>query len=146
MKKTLTTVPAVAPVLATPPTASAVAPVVDLLRVQGITNLEKTLPPMEAEALREQLVDLIDRSLQELCISDVQQVAQFADLCLNDDGCNTPAEDFITMLVAIHYLRRGLTPDVAAFRLDEFRENFDMMMKAARIFTARYPEAVKPAA
>ena len=71
-------------------------------------------------------------------------VAWFAEIHEASRGCNTPAEDFIRMLVREHH-DHGLTPDEAADDLEEFRDNFDSMARDARTFTARYPEAVKTA-
>lgn len=75
---------------------------------------------------------------------DVDLIAWFADIEEADRGSDTPAENFVRSLVMTHHIR-GLTPDDAARDLEEFRENFDCMAKAARIFSAKYPEAVKAA-
>ena len=116
MKKTLSTVPAVAPV-ATQPPAPETVPALDPLRgVQNFYDLEKK-QPKEAKALRAQLMEQITRALPKMDTSQVQEIAQFLDLCANDRGCVTPAEAFITGLVNTHYLFGGLTPEGV---MDEF--------------------------
>lgn len=145
IRETQATPPAAMPVPAPPPLAvapaTALAPAVDLLRVQDIYNLEKTRP-MDAEALRGQLVDLIDRSLQELSTSMVQQVAQFVDISLNEHGCITPAEEFITGLVSTHYFANGLIPDEVRDLLkgpEGFETNFSDFVDNTKRAKEMYP-------
>ena len=75
----------------------------------------------------------------------IQSIAWYADIEEAGRECETPTEDFIMGLVISNHVR-SLTPDAANRDLEEFRENFDSMAKAARIFSAHYPEAVKSAA
>ena len=120
MKKTPTktaTMPAAAPVPTTPPPAPEAVRVLDPLRgVQNFYDLEEK-QPKEAKALRAQLLGQIMQSLPKMPTAQVQEVAQFLDLCANDRGCVTPAEAFITGLVNTHYLFGGLTPEGV---MDEF--------------------------
>jgi hypothetical protein len=75
----------------------------------------------------------------------LESIAQYADIGEANNGCDTPAEDFIARLVLSHSIR-PLTPDDTARYLEEFRENFDSMVEGARIFVAKYPAAVNTAA
>jgi hypothetical protein len=105
----------------------------------------KLIPSPTAEQDQEQEVRarFMDR-LAGMSACTLRSLAWYADIEDADDGCNAPAEDFITTLV-LHHSVRALTPDDATRKLEEFRENFDGMVRAARAFTARYPEAVKAA-
>src|ERR1039457_3723461 len=91
-KQTAPTPPA-APVLATQPPAPAVAPLDPLRGVQNFYDLEKKRPK-EAKALRAQLLDQIMQFLPKMDTAQVEEVAQFLDLCANDRGCVTPVEAF----------------------------------------------------
>ena len=108
--------PAAAPVPATQPPAPAVAPLDPLRGVQNFYDLERK-QPLEAKALRFQLMEQITRALPKMDTAQVQEVAQFLDLCANDRGCVTPVEAFITGLVNTHYIFGGLTPEGV---MDEF--------------------------
>src|ERR1039457_6822693 len=68
-----------------------------------------------------------------------------ADIVDAETGCNTPAEEFITGLVDQHY-SDGLTPEDVSQDMEQFRENFDSMVRDAKRIVARYPEAFNPAA
>jgi hypothetical protein len=122
---------------ATPP-----APVAKLDPMQ--VRLSELSPEQERE-VRDALLSRLQQQFASMGTCNIREVAQFADIEETDSECNLPAEDFITFLVMSHHAR-PLTPDVAAFRLEEFRENFANAARDARIFTARYPEAVKSAA
>src|ERR1035437_9543374 len=96
------TTPAAAPILAIQPPTSEAAPALDPLRgVQNFYDLEKK-QPKEAKALRAQLMEQITRALPKMDTSQVQEIAQFLDLCTHDRGCVTPVENFITGLVNTH--------------------------------------------
>jgi hypothetical protein len=97
-----------------------------LATMRGITP---TPPPAEPAATEDK-VDI---------------VAWFAEIEEANHGAAAPAESFIRHLVMVSHFR-PLTPDEAATCLEEFREEFDGMAETARAFTARYPEAVNPAA
>src|ERR1035441_2566046 len=73
--------PAAAPVPAIQPPAPETVPALDPLRgVQNFYDLEKK-QPLEAKALRAQLLDQMMQSLPEMDTSQVQEIAQFLDLC-----------------------------------------------------------------
>src|ERR1035437_6743978 len=130
MKKTQpkTETPAAAPASITQPPAPEAAPVLDPLRgVQNFYDLEEK-QPKEAKALRAQLLGQIMQSLPKMPTAQVQEVAQFLDLCANGRGCVTPAEEFITGLVNTHYLFGGLTPEGVMDALegqDGFKVNYE---------------------
>src|ERR1035441_7650360 len=89
--KQTTPTPPAAPVPATQPPAPAVVPLDPLRGVKNFYDLEKK-QPKEAKALRAQLMEQITRALPKMDTSQVQEIAQFLDLCANDRGCVTPAE------------------------------------------------------
>src|ERR1035437_581424 len=94
----------------------------------------------QAQELRARLLE----QLAGMSVCKLESIAQYADIREAHNGCDTPAEEFIALLV-LHHAARPITPDDVARRLEEFRENFESAAKDARIFTARYPEAVKAA-
>ena len=152
-KQTAPTPPA-APVPATQPPAPAVAPLDPLRGVQNFYDLEEKRPK-EAKALRAQLLDQIMQSLPKMATAQVQEVAQFLDLCANDRGCVTPAEAFITDLVNTHYLFGGLTPEGVMDEFegqDGFRVNYEECAEGVDRFNLAYgqrtqaPAAVVPGA
>jgi hypothetical protein len=130
-----------------PDAKPAVLSQVDPLRVDGIYELEKTQPE-EAAALRAQLLEQITALPPEMSTSDVQQVAQFMDLCNNNRGCVTPVENFLTELVSEHYLCGGLTPEVVLHEFDGncdgFKTNYEETVESVARFNAAYPK--QPAA
>ena len=128
------------PVAAEPVTEPIAAPV---SKLDPMNVLAKFSPEQEQE-VRDALLARLRQQLGGMRTHEVRQIAWYANIEEAKGGCDTPAEDFITGLV-LDYQIRGLTPDDAAHRLEEFRENFDSMAKAASIFAARYPEAVKSA-
>ena len=102
------------------------------------------IPPEQEREVHGALLSRLQGQMANMSRGGLQSLAWYADIEDADDGCNAPAEDFITTLV-LHHSVRALTPDDATRKLEEFRENFDGMVRAARAFTARYPEAVKAA-
>jgi hypothetical protein len=120
---------------------------VDPLRVDSICELERTQPE-EAAALRAQLLEQITAFLPKMSTSDVQNVAQFMDLCNNNRGCVTPVENFLTELVSEHYLCGGLTPEVVMHEFDGncdgFKTNYEETVESVARFNAAYPK--QPAA
>ena len=102
------------------------------------------LSPEQEQEVHAALLSRLQQQLAGMEICRIQSIAWYADMEEADRGCDTPAQDFLTTLV-LHDHVRPLTPDAAARLLEEFRENFDSMVEGARIFTARYPEAVKSA-
>src|ERR1039457_21860 len=138
--KQTTPTPPAAPVPATQPPAPAVAPLDPLRGVQNFYDLEKKRPK-EAKALRAQLLDQIMQSLPKMDTAQVQEVAQFLDLCANDRGCVTPAEAFITELVSDHYLYGGLTPEGVMDEFegqDGFKVNYEECAEGADRFNLAY--------
>jgi hypothetical protein len=129
-------IPAVAEPTAEP--AAATQPKVDPMNV----SLSDLSPEQEQEA-RAALLDRLQRQLAGMDTCNIREVARYADIQMADGY--DPAGDFIEFLVMTHHMR-SLTPNEAAFRLEEFRENFESAAKDARIFSAMYPEAVKSAA
>ncbi len=73
--------------------------------------------------------------------SRLQTTAQFINIAENDRGPIAPVESFFDDLLIIHY-NTGLTPELAADKLDEFRTNFAEAMDIARRLNATYPELV----
>ena len=100
------------------------------------------LSPEQEQEVREALLDRLQRQLAGMSACLIREFARYADIQMADGY--DPAVDFIEFLVMTHHMR-SLTPNDAAMRLEEFRENFESAAKDARIFTARYPEAVKAA-
>jgi|ERR1017187_6123156 hypothetical protein len=107
----------------------------------GVSNLS----PEQEQEVYGALLSRLHGRLNSMSIWEVRSLLWYADIEEADGGCGTPAEDFITSLV-LHQAVRPLTPDDAASKLEEFRENFDDMASAARVFAARYPEAFKSTA
>lgn len=70
-----------------------------------------------------------------------RSLARYAEILDNDRGCTTPAEELITTLVLTH-LAGGLTPEDADRCVEDFRESFDMAIRAAQRITRQYPEHV----
>src|ERR1017187_4002061 len=133
--------PAAAPTQPTQPPAPETVPALDPLRgVQNFYDLEKK-QPLEAKALRAQLLDQITRALPKMDTAQVQEIAQFLDLCTNNRGCLTPAEGFIVSLVNSHYLFGGLTPEAV---MDEFegpegcKRNYEECIEMMERFNAVY--------
>jgi hypothetical protein len=143
----LSPVPAAEPAATQPPESEA-APQYDLLRVH-IYDLEKA-QSAEFATIRERLLSRITKSLDELCVAHLQDVAQFADLCENSRGCITPAEDFIINLLRIHYESNGLIPDEVMDQFegpDGFEANFEDAVDIAKRFHSMYPNTLnRPAA
>jgi hypothetical protein len=100
------------------------------------------LAPAIEEALRDRLLAKILKSLTEMRTGSLQEVALFVDICENDHGCTTPAEEFITDLVAVYQRGGGLTPGQAAEVLDKFRENFTDALGIAKRFNALYADVL----
>lgn len=114
----------------------------DLLRAK-VTGLS----PKEEQAMRERLLTRITESTVAMSVISLQEVAQAVDVCVNDQGCVTPFEDFVASLLMLHY-HHGVTPDEAVELLDSpdgFRANFVDFVKTAQRFRATYPriEAVR---
>jgi hypothetical protein len=136
-------VPAPPPLAAVPVPATQPAPeaaLLDPLRgVQNFYDLEEK-QPKEAKALRAQLLGKIMQSLPKMATAQVQEVAQFLDLCANDRGCVTPVESFITGLVNTHYLFGGLTPEGV---MDEFegQDGFKINYEECAEYAARFNAA-----
>jgi hypothetical protein len=103
------------------------------------------LQPAEEETLRERLLARVVKSLTTIDLYNLRLIAQFMDICYNNRGSDTPAEEFVRKLIMIHY-SRGLTPEETAEEVEEFRDSFNFMTQSARVFNARYHEAVKAAA
>lgn len=126
------------------PVPAAVPAAAPVPKLDPMNVLAKFSPEQEQEVRGALLARLIQQ-LAGMDTHEVRQIAWYADIEEAKCGCDTPAEEFITGLVLCYQIR-GLTPDDVAHDLESFRENFDSMAKAARVFSARYPEAVKSAA
>ena len=126
-----------APAEPTAEPAAAPQPKVDPMKV-GLSGLS----PEQKQEVRETLLDRLQLQLAGMDACNIREVARYADIQMADGY--DPAGDFIEFLVMTHHMW-SLTPDGASMRLEEFRENFESAAKDARIFTARYPEAVKAA-
>lgn len=102
------------------------------------------LSDAQRDDLRTRLLAIIVGSVTELGVYRLQEIARFIDITEHDQGCTTPAEEFITRLVS-HYHDFGLTPDYALHAIegeDGFRRSFDDAVEIARRFAATYPELV----
>ena len=128
---------AVAPQMPAPGVAPQPKP--DPLRV----SLSK-LPPKQEQDIRAALLSKLTQRLTAMCTQHVQEVAQFAVIVESDQGCASPAEEFITSM-AMHYCGRGLTPDDVVRELEHFREDFDDAVETTVRFNAQYPAVVKAA-
>ena len=130
------------PVAAEPVTEPIAAPVSKLDPMNA--SLSELSPEQEQE-VRAALLSRLQQQLAGMETCQMQSITWYVDVVEADRGCDTPAQDFITTLVLHNYVR-PLIPDNAARLLEEFRKNFDCMVDAARIFSAKYPKAVKAAA
>ena len=101
--------------------------------------------PEEKREVRQALLARLQQQFASMTTMDIQSVARYADIVDAETGCNTPAEEFITGLVDQHY-SDGLTPEDVSQDMEQFRENFDSMVRDAKRIVARYPEAFNPAA
>jgi|ERR1019366_3130051 hypothetical protein len=139
MKKTATKMAAAVPQT---PTAPGVAPQPkpDPLRV----SLSK-LPPKQEQDIRAALLSKLTQQLTAMCTQHVQEVARFAVIVESDQGCASPAEEFITSMAMHYYHGRGLTPDDVVRQLEHFREDFDDAVETTVRFNAQYPAVVKAA-
>jgi hypothetical protein len=81
----------------------------------------------------EQLLEFDERGREKL--------AQFAEILRNYAGSNTPAEGFIINLVRYQGVI-PLTPDNVQDDIKEFRDNFEMMISAARRLAVQYPDLI----
>jgi hypothetical protein len=129
---------AAAPLPNTDPKATQPEP--DLLRAKIYE-----FSPEHQEAARTKLLAMAFNSITKMSIAHLQRVAQFVDICENNTGCTTPAEEFINDLVMRHYIY-SLTPDDVAEDLESFRKNFNDAVETTQYFTAQYPELISPAA
>lgn len=68
---------------------------------------------------------------------DSRYLSGFLGILEQHSGCTSPAEEFIIHLVLIHTME-GLRPDMVEHSLEEFRENFDSMLKESGQFHRRY--------
>jgi hypothetical protein len=122
---------------ATPP-APAVAPKLDPM------DMMLEFSPEQEQEVRATLLVRLQQQFAGMSTYEIQSVAWYADIEEAASGCDTPAENFITMLV-LHQSIRPVTPADAARKLEEFRENFDSMVESARIFVEKYPQALETA-
>ena len=81
-----------------------------MLRYDELLHLREWKPE-DKEALRARFLGGIMKSLETMCETRLQQAAQFVDLCEHNQGCITPAENFIADLMLSHYFFGGLIPD-----------------------------------
>jgi hypothetical protein len=102
------------------------------------------LSPEQQQEIHGALLSRLHGRLSNMSTWEIRSLLWYADIEEAGAGCDKPAEEFITNLV-LHQSIRPLTPDDAASKLEEFRENFDNMVTDVRAFTARYPEAFKSA-
>jgi len=113
---------------------------VDLLRTKTYS-----LDSEQEEAVRTALLAAILKSALAAPACQLQQIAQFVEITERDGGCTTPAEEFITSLVA-DYFREGLTPELVTERMegsDGFCTTFADAVDLTRRFIAAYPEIIK---
>jgi hypothetical protein len=135
--------PAAAPTQPAQPPAPEVAPV---LRYDELLHLREWKPE-DKEALRARFLGGIMKSLETMCETRLQQAAQFVDLCEHNQGCITPAENFIADLMLSHYFFGGLIPDEVKNNLegpDGFEANFAEFIDRSKHFQAMYPNTLCP--
>ncbi len=89
----------------------------------------------ERGALAQRLRDSIQGLAERLGIHSLQALARFADMERHNEGCTTPAESFVEVLVSAHYEDPGLTPDMALREIEEFRSDYESAIAAARRMT-----------
>jgi hypothetical protein len=97
--------------------------------------------PEQEKAARAELLASIVNPLAEMPNHMLRDIAQFLDICRNASGSTTPAEEFILNLVIVHYMR-GLTPEIAADAIEEFRANYDDLREAMKRFNAIYRKSI----
>jgi len=105
-----------------------------------INILEGSISDVEEESqrvVRDRLLAFITERVAAMSGHKLQDVARFITLTNNDQGCVTPAEQFIGSLVTGHFLY-GLTPKNAAEELEDFRLNFEDALNIARRFNTTY--------
>lgn len=73
--------------------------------------------------------------------SERQAFQAFIDVYRANMGAHTPAENFIAGLVLQFAVRKTVTPDDAARLLEQFREEYEMTVDAARRLLRRNPQA-----
>ena len=142
LKRHLAGLRGIAPAAAEPATEPTTVPQTTLDPME--VSLSELSPEQERE-VRAALLARLQQQLAGMETCQMQSITWYVDVVEADRGCDTPAQDFITTLVLHNYVR-PLIPDNAARLLEEFRKNFDCMVDAARIFSAKYPKAVKAAA
>lgn len=138
-----TKTPAAAPPQPKPEPAAGPAqaqPEPDLLRAEV-----HRFNPEQQESARVALSAMILHSLAEMPALRIVDVARAVDIIEHDQGCSTPAENFVTGLLAAHYLYGGITPETVVRELDPentdgFRVNFGDAIEVAKRLNATYPE------
>jgi hypothetical protein len=111
----------------------------DLLRMRWVFELSG----QEEAAIRGRLLDLIQRSIAEMCTSGIQNVARFIDAIEHSYGSITPAEKLIDDIVRHHYEWGGITPEFLRDQLDPenhdgFEYNFGDAIDIAKRMAATY--------
>lgn len=61
-------------------------------------------------------------------------------------GYTTPAEEFIIDVLRLYADKDGLTPADAIGLADDFKENFDYVLRDTKIFCRQYPDLIKATA
>lgn len=80
-------------------------------------------------------------TLDTLTKNELEAIQEFLAIYRADEGHPTPAENLICTLVRHHSIR-GLTPEDVDREVEEFREQFDVVLRATKKFNRRYPELV----
>jgi hypothetical protein len=116
-------------------------PALELLRVETYRHRSEA----EEHALQIELSDLIGDTICDMPSGCLQEVARFIDIVKHNRGCATPAEQFITKMVALHYANGGLTPDDVAREIDPgspegFRADFESLLDERRHFDLIYTD------
>lgn len=101
--------------------------------------------PEQQESARAALSTMILKSVAKMPALRTLDVARAVDMIEHDQGCSTPAENFVTGLLAAHYLFGGITPETVVRELDPenidgFRVNFGDAIEVAKRLNATYPE------
>jgi hypothetical protein len=99
----------------------------------------------QKEALSARVRGILAERMADLSLSDLHDLACCMEAIENDNGCATPAEDFITT-IAYHHAMGGLTPGDAADQLEIFRRDFYDAATIHARFAERYARYVSAGA
>jgi hypothetical protein len=109
-------------------------------KLLGVFSRESRSNSEEEETrLRKAYLGEISKHLRRMPLCELESIGECIEVIENNLGTTTPAENLILDLLLDHALV-GLEPQKAAERVEEFRENFDDAIEAARRLMSRYPK------